>query len=699
MKLDFNKLFKKVEEASKLPKISTIEPEASKAAGLLESIPVVEPKAVSAFQLPLTPSPKSSKPSPKPVFSLAAILSEAKKQQEAKSPKVEEKDSVRVAKAEGQEESAKVLSNSNEVLYEELKEILVTETPFSIEHLLEDESLLEAKPSTFKPVDLTPEQLQGVELARQGKSFNLIGPAGSGKSTAQMAVASELLRTGKLGTHDFKVQGGGGLRWTGPSIAFCAFTRLAAQNLKKIIFCDPLLAESLLHNVTTIHNLLEFEPEEVQVQDEETGQWTTRQRFMPQRTSARPLSLTHLVIEESSQVSLELAQLLADALPASCQIIFIGDLNQLPPPMGAPLLAWSSLMLPVIELKKVHRQTGESLVLKNAHLVLAGKLPVFDDKEFQLVNMGGPARLVSQDHWLSFIRQQLDGWLDSGLYNPMTDIFLSPYGDIKHSMGSLNICKILAGAIGRRRDAKVFHVKAGYEDHYLAEGDDILYEKMQGKIIKITPNALYTGRKPLTPSKYLSRFGIYNWPEKLDGKVEQEKLLVEMMNGGKADGTRLDLDAIQAMIDGGTLSIQKEELTQASSHVVHLEVYNPVVGSTQIVQMKTSGAFSPTNFQLAYALTVYKAQGQEWRNTFVICHPDHSSGNCRESFYTAITRSKERSVVLGFLPTVLKTIKSQKLKGDTLKQKLRFYEERTKGDLPPQLLRTVLEHERVYADE
>lgn len=733
-KLDLSKLTKaKVEE----PKAGSKEdaqaiPLSTVLVPTKEDVQAAQAKPEAGSRIPLQAPPHTTKPSTKldlsklltkaqvvatdssskpsaPKFSLASILAQAKEQTGQKAEqrtdqKTEEslgtEDQPNKAALAWAEQLEKVLhkdpdepENINDQLYEELKDIL-SDSNIPLPDLAPPPP---PTAPTFRPVNLTKEQLEAVELARQGKSFNLIGPAGSGKSTAQMAVASELLKTGRLHIHDFKLQGSGGMRWSGPSIAFCAFTRLAAQNLKKIIFRDPYLAENLQHNVTTIHNLLEFEPQEIEVQDSETGEWKVSQRFMPQRTSANPLTLTHLVIEESSQVSLELAELLADALPATCQIIFIGDLNQLPPPMGAPLLAWSSLMLPVVELKKVHRQAGESKVLMNAHKVLAGEAPIFDEEEFRLVNMGGAPRAVGQEVWLSFLRKQIEGWMDTGLYNPLTDIFLSPYGDLKHSMGSLNICKILAGVIGRRKGAKVFHIKAGWDDHYLAEGDDILYEKMQGKIVSITPNALYSGKKTMTPSIYLSRFGIYNWPEQMDEKLKQEKLLVECLNGTKAGGVSLDLDAIQQMIDSGTVAVGKEELIQASSHVVHLEVFNPITGTTQSIQMKTSGAFSPSNFQLAYALTVYKAQGQEWRNTFMVCHPEHSAGNCRESFYTGMTRSKEKCIILGFLPTVLKTIKAQKLKGDTLKEKLRFYEERTKGELPPRLLRMVLEKEKDYA--
>ena len=50
-------------------------------------------------------------------------------------------------------------------------------------------------------------------------------------------------------------------------------------------------------------------------------------------------------------------------------------------------------------------------------------------------------------------------------------------------------------------------------------------------------------------------------------------------------------------------------------------------------------------FELAYALTIHKAQGSEFK-TVVVVLPRHSRVNSRELLYTALTRSRERLVLL-----------------------------------------------------
>src|SRR3989338_4729320 len=56
-------------------------------------------------------------------------------------------------------------------------------------------------------IQLNKEQLLAKELAFSGKSFCLVGAAGTGKTTAQREIAASLLESGTLRTHTFRVQG------------------------------------------------------------------------------------------------------------------------------------------------------------------------------------------------------------------------------------------------------------------------------------------------------------------------------------------------------------------------------------------------------------------------------------------------------------------------------------------------------------
>lgn len=198
--------------------------------------------------------------------------------------------------------------------------------PATIDAFVEEKALAQEYQGQFSlSIELNEKQLLAKEFALSGRNFCLIGAAGTGKTTTQRSVAETLLESESLSTTSFKPQGGSGERVVAPSIAFVAYTRRASSNLQRAIHKNPRLEEALFYNVMTIHALLEFRP--VTYLDEEGKE---RFRFEPQKHTSNKLSITHLVIEEASMVGLDLWRQLYDALPEGVQIIFIGDINQLP---------------------------------------------------------------------------------------------------------------------------------------------------------------------------------------------------------------------------------------------------------------------------------------------------------------------------------------------------------------------------------
>lgn len=51
--------------------------------------------------------------------------------------------------------------------------------------------------------------------------------------------------------------------------------------------------------------------------------------------------------------------------------------------------------------------------------------------------------------------------------------------------------------------------------------------------------------------------------------------------------------------------------------------------------------------ELAYALTIHKSQGSEWKSVFIPIHPDHQFMLSRRLLYTAMTRAKEHLTLFG----------------------------------------------------
>lgn len=506
------------------------------------------------------------------------------------------------------------------------------------------------KTETFSlSISLNKEQLLAKELAFTGKSFVLTGAAGTGKTTAQREIAAELLRQDQLGIHSFRVQGSGE-RIDAPSIAFCAYTRIASGNLRKAIHKDPELEEALKHNITTIHNLLEYTPETYYSYETNSEAF----RFVPRRTASNPLDITHLIIEEATMVGVaDLWPQLYAALRPGVQIIFIGDINQLQPVFGASVFNYALTQLPVVELTQVYRQKEGSSILDNAHRILKGSYPLIEDDNFKIIR-GGTVQ-HTQAKLAQSLGVTIPKWAEVGEYDPDQDIILSPWN--KHDLGTDNLNKIVAQFLGDKREAVVFEIIAGISKLYLAVGDKVLFNKQVGVIKSIRRNAQYYGKTPKAESNNLLRFGAYRSTENLAEHDEFELAGYE----------NISLDEM--------MEEETSEKKRQASHVVDIEM------ETGIIEiLAAAGDFNPQSFSLGYALTVHKAQGCEWRKVFFILHKDHSISAQRELFYTAVTRSREQCVLIAKDFMLEKAIKSQKVKGNTIAEKIAYFNSGTTLD-------------------
>ena len=522
----------------------------------------------------------------------------------------------------------------------------------------EIEAEIEAKENLGKQqsfslsVILNEDQVAAKEMAASGKSLALIGAAGTGKTLTQREVAKSLLLDDRLSISRFKTYD----RITeervyvsAPSIAFCAFTRRAAANLQKAIFMDPLLAEKLAFNVMTIHSLLEFEPETYMDYADPEGP-KEKFRFYPKRTAQNPLNITHLIIEESSMLdAMTLWGFLYDALPTGVQIIFIGDINQLPPVFGPSILNYALVQLPVIELKKVYRNQG--IVLENAHRILKGET-LLENNNFEIVR-GKQEIQVGQDKMSRTLGALFDKWMelkgDDGLpiYDPEDCMILSPWN--KQPLGTDKLNYWIAQRLGDRRSAIVHEVIAGFEKLYLAVGDRVMYNKLDGIITDIHRNGQYHGKEPQFPGSDLTRFGV--------------RVLGE---AGKDDLDEMGLDYSNFSLE--QLEKEKAERKMQCSHVITI-----LLDNGKVETLSAAGDFGAQSFSLGYCLTVHKAQGSEWRKVFIILHKDHAVSLYRELFYTAVTRARTKVTIIAKDFVINKAIKNQRIKGQTIEDKIEYF--------------------------
>ena len=185
-------------------------------------------------------------------------------------------------------------------------------------------------------IELSQEQREAVELGLFSKVLVITGGPGTGKTTITKVLARVL---DKLGLK---------LRLAAP-------TGRAAKRM----------AEATGFPASTLHRLLEFTPDGSFARNEESK-----------------LKAQAVIVDEASMLDVPLALHLLRALPLTCRLIFIGDVNQLPSVGPGMVLGdvIASAAVPVARLTHIFRQAAESRIVRNAHRINRGEFPENDDR-------------------------------------------------------------------------------------------------------------------------------------------------------------------------------------------------------------------------------------------------------------------------------------------------------------------------------
>lgn len=489
-------------------------------------------------------------------------------------------------------------------------------------------------------IEYNPEQLRAIKLATEGKSFVLTGPAGTGKTTTTKGCIESIVLHCNRGP--LQAEGHKHLASGSPGIVCCAYTRRAVQNIRKVMPGD------IAENCITIHKLLEYEPTYYSVIDEETGEERNTMRFEPRRGPQFPLpeSIHTLIIDEASMVSVELYHTLMSAFQHPITVIFIGDIQQLPPVFGSAILGYKLLELPVVNLTKVYRQALESPIIRLAHRILSGT--TIPDSELAEWFESGKLKLhpwkkrLSADLALLTAAKFLTTAIEVGEYDPEEDIVLCPFNK---AFGTVELNAHIANYLGKKRNALVYEIVCGFNRKYLAVGDRVLYDKEDAIIVDIKYNPSYAGKQPQEPSATLDRWGQEQGTEH---HLRQE--------------TELDIDSF---LDN--ISTSSEERKKSASHIITLRMS----ATDAEIEVDTVGGVS--SIDLGYALTVHKSQGSEWRKVFLLLHNSHATMLQRELLYTACTRAREELYVICEKDSFIKGIESQRIKGNTVEEKAEYF--------------------------
>lgn len=273
-------------------------------------------------------------------------------------------------------------------------------------------------------------QTEAVRLAAECGTLVLTGGPGTGKTTTLNAII-EILES------------------RGDKILLAAPTGRAAKRMQEV--CG--------REAKTLHRLLE-------VSFAENG----RQVFG--KNDKNPLECDCLIIDEMSMVDTLLFKSVMEALPATSKLIMVGDSDQLPS-IGAGALLHDIKAcgrFPVVELSTIFRQAQKSLIVTNAHRIVAGEMPLLDvkDNDFFFLPRKTPGGCAS-----TVIELYLKRLPKSYGYDPAEDIqILCP--SRKGVLGSDNLNRLIQQAVNPSSEEKREIQMSGY---ILREGDKVMQVK------------------------------------------------------------------------------------------------------------------------------------------------------------------------------------------------------------------------------
>lgn len=523
---------------------------------------------------------------------------------------------------------------------------------------------------TIPGVALNEKQLQAVELACRGKSFNLIGAAGTGKTTTTREIIGQVVR---LPHCKPLARGTSNLFTNSPGLVVISFTNKAVNNVKKF------LPKDLHSHCLTIHKLLEFKP--INSFDEmEIAERGTNGNFLP--TFYKDYKLPHIsvvIVEESSMVGYEDHwRWILDALPnpSETQFIFLGDINQLPPIFGPSVLGFKMIELETVELTHVYRQALESPIITLAHKIREGRSvgPLVGSKDPEkhkgFVDDRAEHGIVTIHPWkvrldpvpaCKTMQHFITGLHKQGKYNPEEDMILCPFNK---AFGTVELNNGLADYLGKLRKALVWEVIARGQRTYWAVGDRVLVDRMEAVIIRIQDSPGYSGRFADEPSETMDRWGRDPARKKQLALEDEDKSL--MLARG--------MDILDTMEVHGETKEKNDASHQIEVEFVDSGAKRTLTGSGEINSM-----------QFAYCLTVHKSQGSEWRKVFIFLHYSHNMMLTRELMYTAVTRARQELFIVcepdrkEVYNSLTKAAKSPEIKGVSLAEKAEYFRAKAKS--------------------
>ena len=478
---------------------------------------------------------------------------------------------------------------------------------------------------------LSVEQAEAVRSLVRQRFAVLTGGPGCGKTTTTLVVVRLLEALGK-------------------KVLLAAPTGRAAQRM----------AEVIGREAKTLHRLLEWQQ----------GGFA--------KNEDQPLATDILIVDECSMLDISLTAALLKAIPPRCQLLFIGDADQLPS-VGAGNVLGDIIAagLPCFRLTEVFRQARQSQIISAAHQINQGEIPALASpfKQPEIWRNGSDCLFIDSDEATG---EQLDfvarvkrsfNWHPAEMEGISTGENLFEFRT-NEAIGSPYEAEFTV-------PAKFRHVDLGQ----LRQASGAVAE-LKAVLKKIHPwSSLHYG---LAAVETVVRLYL-DWIPKYQGADIEIQILSPMIRGSLGTAN-LNLVIQQAANPPGDDKAQLqigERIYRRGDRVIHrrnnydLNVFNGDIG--RIVAIDTANLtctvrFAPdgrevlyqrddlVELDLAYAITIHKSQGSEFPVVILPVLTQHFKMLFRNLLYTGLTRARRLAVLVGTRRALAMAIRTQDTK-------------------------------------
>jgi len=382
-----------------------------------------------------------------------------------------------------------------------------------------------------------------------------------------------------------------------------------------------------------------------------------------QHNEESPLEAEFLIVDECSMLDISLSAALLKAVPPGCQVLFIGDADQLPSVGAGNVLKdiISSGAIPCYRLTTVFRQANQSLIIQYAHQINQGKMPninspfntpaiwqngsdclFIDSDEPTQEQLGFISRVKRFFDWK---QSELEALSEQSPFEFRTDQAITSASEQEFTVPE-----------------KFAHV-----DLQTVHESDRDVDALKAVIRQVHPwSSLHYALSCVDTVVKL----YLEWIPKYQGPQTEIQILTPMTRGslGTISLNKVIQQAANPAGPGKCQLTIGDRIFREGDRVIHrknnydLNVFNGDIGkitSIDTVNLTCVISFYPdertveykkediTELDLAYAITIHKSQGSEFKTVIIPVLTQHFKMLYRNLIYTGLTRARSLAVFVG----------------------------------------------------